>query len=155
MKVYFLGVTVAFLLSGCASGLQVDKISPIDTEDKTISLMNDTRWNIQIRRALLKEGFNVKRFSTVKELSVVTEQYKETYNLAEATYGLTVSPGPVVDWCLGGSAEKFSKFSLELTDLRTNQPVLFVEQGGWTDTCLGMFGNLFPDLAKAINENWN
>ena len=32
---------------------------------------------------------------------------------------------------------------------------MIVEQGGWTDTCVGLFGGLFDDLAEALKLNWN
>ncbi|MBO9484714.1 hypothetical protein [Salinisphaera sp. G21_0] len=142
------------LLTGCAAGLRVDQIAAIDSSQKDLVLMTGTRWDTKIRRELAKQGFRVKRFTSVKEIEVSNSNVKETFNLADARYGLTVIPGRPVDWCVGGRAIKFSDFSLEVTDLKTNDLVMIVEQGGWTDTCLGLYGDLFPDLAKALRANW-
>ncbi len=103
---------------------------------------------------MANQGFIVKKFSSLKEVQVEDGKRTETYNLAEARYGITVVPGDIVDWCLGGRAKKFGDFSLEVTDLKNNTIVLVVEQGGWTDTCVGLFGDLFPDLAAAMRSSW-
>ena len=141
-----------FTLTGCAARLQVDQISPIDSTQRDLVLLNETRWSTKIRRELAKQGFKVKRFASTKELEVSNKNVKETFNLANARYGLTVIPGNPVDWC--GRSIKYGDFSLEVTDLETNDIVLIVEQGGWTDRCLVMKGNLFPRLAKALRNNW-
>lgn len=142
------------VLTSCATPLAVYKISSIDSSQKTFALMNETRWNVKIRRSLAKHGFHVKRFSTLKEIEVDKGVRKETFNLAEVRYGITVVPGQIVDWCPGGRARKYADFTLEVTDLKTNEIVIIVEQGGWTDTCAGLFGGLFDDLAEALKLNW-
>jgi hypothetical protein len=147
-------VAVSFMLSGCAAGLRVDQISDVDSSEKVLVLMNETKWNVKLRRELAKQGFQVKRFTSLKEVEIKEGKRTETFNLAEARYGLTVVPGTIVDWCLGGRAKKFGDFAVEITDLRTNDLVMVVEQGGWSDTCMGLFGNLFPDIAKALRQHW-
>lgn len=151
-KVYIL---LIFFITGCASALKVDRISDIDPKEKTLVLMNETKWNVKIRRELLRQGFEVKRLYSVKDVEIKkTDKITEKFSMAEARYGLTVVPGSIVDWCIGGNAKKYADFTLEVTDLNSNSVVMIVEQGGWTDTCLGMFGDLFPALAKALKENW-
>lgn len=155
MRSVILIVVASLLLTGCAAGLRVDQITPIDTSEDVLVLMNETRWNVKLRRELAKQGFNIRRFSSLKEIEIEDGRRTETYNLAEARYGVTVVPGTIVDWCLGGRAKKFGDFAIEVTDLKTNELVIVIEQGGWSDTCMGMFGDLFPDLAKALRDNWN
>jgi len=154
MKKLIYIVVMSFLLSGCAAGLRVDQISDIDSNEKVLVLMNETRWNVKIRRELAKQGFQIKRFTSLKEIEVKDGKRTETFNLAEARYGITVVPGTIVDWCLGGRAKKFGDFTVEITDLRTNDLVMVVEQGGWSDNCLVLSGNLFPDIADALRQNW-
>lgn len=147
-------IVISALLIGCAAALRVDHISEVDPNENVIVIMNETRWNVKLRRELAIQGFQVKRFSTLKEIEVEDGNRTETFNLAEARYGITVVPGAVVDWCLGGRAKKFGDFAIEVSDIQTNELIMVIEKGGWSDTCLGMFGNLFPDIAKALRENW-
>ncbi|MCT4627953.1 hypothetical protein [Halodesulfovibrio sp.] len=147
-------IFMCLVLSGCAAGLRVDQLAPIDTSSNEVVILNNTQWNTKMRRALSKEGFHVKHFSALKEIELSNNQRKETFNLADARYGLTLTPGSTVDRCLGGGAVKFGDFSVEVTDLKTNEMVLVVEQGGWTDFCFPMEGTLFKDLAAAIKTNW-
>jgi hypothetical protein len=53
-----------------------------------------------------------------------------------------------------GRAKHFTEYNFELIDLRTNNTVLFITKGGWTDWCTGAPTfeptNLFDDLSKEL-----
>ncbi|GAB1235743.1 hypothetical protein UT5_21390 [Ferrigenium sp. UT5] len=42
--------------------------------------------------------------------------------------------GDIADWCLGNKNIK-ADFSLEVSDLKTNDVVMVIEKRGWTGAC--------------------
>jgi hypothetical protein len=157
-------MTMAMLLglSACASvnPLRVDKAaqaSPLT--DKNIVLINQTNYDLEIRRALTKVGFNVKKFAAVKERQMPEQGGTVTFNEAESRYGITQYPGRTVDFCLGFAGAtgnyKFKDFALEVADLKTNNVVLTISKGGWVIGCGMEDGSLFDELASALRSNWN
>lgn len=152
-------VIMSLGVAGCArtAPLTVDRIEdvpPIVATDKNVVLINHTQWDLDVRRALVKAGFNVKRFASVNETRVTGGDVSKTFNEAEARYGITQYPGGPVDWCIGAKAVKYEEFALEVADLRTNNVVFTVQKGGWTGDCGFSGGRLFEELAEALRENW-
>ena len=44
---------------------------------------------------------------------------------------------------------------IEVTDLVTNEVLLYIGKGGWTQDCgIGIEGTLFDDLAQALRKEW-
>ncbi len=144
---------------GCASNLNIERLSEdkIDTTNKDIIFLTSTRWDSQVRRALARYGFTLKKYASIRQIEAKTsDAITETHNEAEARYGISIYPGSIVDWCLVTPGQKFDLFTLEITDLRTNEVILVVEKGGWTHDCpLTTSGKLFPDLAKALSDEWH
>ncbi len=151
-------VLAVLLTTGCASPLSVERFSidAIDTRERTLTLLTSTRYDFEIRKALAREGFQVKKFtSRVKVEELVTPTKIEKYNESEARYGVSVYPGSKVDSCTINSGVKYGNFSLEITDMQSGDVILVIEQGGWTKNC-GPFrkGTLFSDLAGALRDVW-
>ncbi|MEZ9509763.1 hypothetical protein [Vibrio breoganii] len=143
------------LITGCASGLQANKFGTIDSDEKDIVIMNSTVWDSKIRIELMKQGFKVKRFSSVERVHVSDGNIGKSFNSAEARYGITVIPGPTVDRCLSASIYKYKDISIEVTDLQTNEVVFITSKGGWPEDCGVYSGNIFPELITEMKLNWN
>lgn len=146
------------LLSACASPLRVDNIANVSfaNEPKMISLITRTRYDADIRRALVKQGFKIKRFVSVKRIEdQVSEKRKEQYDQAEVKFALSVFPGQRVDYCIGPAADQLGRAVFELSNLSTNDIVLYVEGGGWTHPCGSFHTDLVWDkLSKALAKEW-
>lgn len=145
--------------SGCArtAPVTVDRTADalINPADKNVVLVNHTRWDVDVRKALTKAGFNVKRFASTVETQVTDGAVAKTFNEAEARYGITQYPGGEVDHCIGAKSIRYDEYTLEVADLRTNDVVMTVQKGGWTGDC-GSFsrGQLFDELSGALQANW-
>ena len=147
---------VAFLclLAACASvrPLSVDRSdgATIDSSNKTIALLNHTQSDVDLRRALTKAGFNVKKYVATSELEITHGDTLKRFNAADARYGITQYPGRIVDWGLGTGTLKYDAYSLEVSDLRTNDVVMTISEGGW----IGGSGTLIDELASSLASNW-
>lgn len=154
--------SLVLCLTGCARAvpLSVDRQSeiPLASAEKNIVLVNNTQYDLNLRRSLAKAGFNVKRFSSTKERERKSEGGTVTYSEAEARYGITQYQGGIVDYCVGlvGTTKnvKFNEYTLQIDDLRTNDVVMTISKGGWVQGCGFEGGNLFDELATALRENW-
>ncbi|MDP2804634.1 MAG: hypothetical protein Q8O24_01710 [Gallionellaceae bacterium] len=158
---------IILVLSGCASGLSVHKFSDskIDINDKTLVLLNDSPWATYLRLDLAKNGFKVKKFASRKSIrkNVVSEssegltEDESSYREAEARYGVTLTQIRTTDWCPFNENVK-ADFSLEVSDLKTNDVVLVIAKGNWTGVC-GPFSirskYLFEELSDELSKNWN
>ncbi len=152
------GLLTVFILSGCAAGLSVDRISDtrLDPKEKELVLLNNSRFDQQIKKELVKAGFRLKDMPTVKVLQKkVDENTVEQFNLAEAKYGLRQVPGMIIDRCIAGKALQFDEYTFEVVDLENNQTVMFVNKGGWTGPCFPSSGTLFQDLSQELANNWH
>lgn len=150
-------LTTILLLAGCAAPLTVDKVAEheIDKNNKNLVVLTNTRHMPDIRRALAKKGFKVKKFSSVRKIErTLSDTEKETFRQAEGRYGLDVYLGERVDYCIINDAIKYGRVTFEITDLRTNDVLLVVESGGWTKTCAYHPGDLWPDLAQGLADAW-
>lgn len=162
MKKACVWLFLILLIGGCmphASELTVERLSEdkIDAADKNIVFLTSTKWDSQLRRALAKYDFTLKRYASVKEIEErISGVRTETYDEAEARYGISIYLGDVIDWCVFSEGIMFSNFTLEITDLRTNEVIMVVEKGGWTHDCSTRGpGKLFPDLARALSDEWH
>ncbi|MEY8198570.1 MAG: hypothetical protein RPS47_04960 [Colwellia sp.] len=146
---------VSLFLFGCAAPLTVDKLQDFIPSSKIIVLLESTRFDVKIRKALAKQGFKTLKFSTLNR--VVSEgnegEIARLYNEAEARYGLTFYWEPL-DRCVVNASKKING-TFEISDLKTNEVLLIIEQGGWSDDCAYHEGTLFNDLAKSLRDNWN
>ncbi|PPR68297.1 MAG: hypothetical protein CFH02_01024 [Alphaproteobacteria bacterium MarineAlpha3_Bin1] len=128
--VSFCALFSVFTLTACSAPLKVTKIAnapSLSGQPKHLALMTGTAYDADIRRSLAQFGFKVVKFNSVK---------RDTSETAtEPRFGLSVQPGGTVDLCMVSSGVQLGKASFELSDLATNQTVLFVEAGGWTSPC--------------------
>jgi len=159
-------VFLTLATSGCASGLNVHKFqdAKIDPNDKTLVLLTESRWSTSFRLELAKYGFKIKKFVSTQNVrkNVVSEtssglvEDERSFREAEARYGVTLTQKSSVDWCPFNDNIK-ANFSLEVSDLKTNDVVLVIEKGNWTGVC-GPFSirskYIFEELAEELANNW-
>ena len=146
------------LLMGCAT-TSVDMIAPelIDKEDKNIVLLNSRDKYIRMfERELRKEGFKIKKFASVKNVGeLVSPVRSESYNSAEARYGIEVNYQVNAGrQCFGGGA-MFNYFIVELSDLRSNEIIMVREDSGYSEKCPPLSGKIFENAAKSVGSLWN
>ncbi len=146
----------AILLCSCAQPLVVEKSDDVQivSSEKNLLLINHTRWDVDIRRALTKAGFNVKKFASTKEVEVNRENISERFHKAEAKYGITQYPGGLVDRCILNKSIKFDEYAFEVSDLNTNDVIMTISKGGWTGDCGFHSGDLFDELSSSLADNW-
>ena len=155
MAKFIYALFVSLFLFGCAAPLTVDKLQDFTPSSKTIVLLESTKFDLEIRKALAKQGFKTMKFSTVNR--VVSEgkegEIARLHNEAEARYGLAFY-WEFLDRCVVNASKKING-TFEITDLKTNEVLLIIEQGGWSGDCAFHEGTLFNDLAKSLRESWN
>ncbi len=154
------------LLLGCASPLKIDQFGSLPISGITeIVLLNNNQFNSKVRRALTRHGFKVKARPSVVEITQKSDDIDVTYRLAEADYGIRhqgrlSGNNPCMT---NGNAFHFTEYEYELVDLSTNETLLFISKGGWTDWCTGsptiettdLFGDLAKELAGLIQPRNN
>jgi hypothetical protein len=158
MRLFPFLIAVALLTVGCSAPLRVDRMSEarIDSADKEIVLLNRSRWDADLIRALSRRGFNVKRFASTRVIEgPIAGERTERFREAAARYGITQYPGSQVDWCVLNNSVKIDRFTVEVSDLRTNKILMFVETGGWTGDCAYHSGSLFSELADVLAKEWH
>lgn len=60
----------------------------------------------------------------------------------------------MVDYCLTGWGVKLGRVAFELTDLASNETVLYVHAGGGTEACGARSELVWDKLATELAENW-
>jgi hypothetical protein len=103
-------------------------------------LLTPTRWDAKIIKYLRDAGF------------VVTPKDGPATG---ARYGLTVTPGERIDYCVLNDSEKLASIKYEISDLKTNEVVLTQVRGGWTGPCFVQWTEVFDELAEAIGSDWS
>jgi hypothetical protein len=160
MKKLIVLLAIMYLaVAGCKSEPEVQRLTvkSLDTSSKVLVLLTSTDWDSDIRRALGRQGFIVKKY-TIDETKGV--DIKETYKAAGARYGLGIYPGKIIDVCASNKdAMEFDNFRLELVDLETDEIVVVVEEGGWVTECFLASSwidrrPLFYKLATALASQW-
>lgn len=152
----FLLTMIIIIISGCGVALNVERINPklIDHSDKTLVFLDSHEWDMELQKALRKNGFSIKKFASQKIVQEkTTGTRKEIFREAGARYGLDYSYD-MGDYCFGGGA-LFRKFTVEISDLTTNDIILTVEKGGYSEGCPGANGTLFSDLARTLSNEWH
>jgi len=146
-----------FFIAGCAKPLTVERVgtASIDSKNKEIVLLDSTRWDFELKKSLIKNGFKVKNASTViSEIKKVNETTLQKYDVAETRYGINQHPGGIIDSCLVNKHVKYDSYVIEVIDIQTNETVLFIENGGWTGYCPMVSGSLFEEMAIELSNNW-
>jgi hypothetical protein len=150
-----LPIILVVVLSGCATSPSTVIVNEFKPDSKNIVLLNSTRWDKLLRMGLASEGFRVLKFSSLKNITIKEADKDISFNEAEARYGIELSWNRL-DHCLYNDAVKINAY-LEVTDLKTNEVLMYIDRGGWTKTCgmgLLMKGTLFTEIAKELNKHW-
>ncbi len=124
-------------------------------EPKTLALLTRTAYDADVRRYLSRRGFKVKRYATRKKIEEeVSSTRKEIFKEAETKYGLSVYPGNQVDYCVVSAGRQLGRAVFEVTDLTTNEVIIFAEAGGWTSPCAYHRDIVWDKLASALADQW-
>ena len=158
--VSFCALFSVFTLTACSAPLKVTKLADapsLSGQPKRLALMTGTAYDADIRLSLAQFGFKVVKFASIKHLERDTRKTtKELHNKAEIRFGLSVYPGRTVDRCITNSGVHLGRAAFELNDLQTNNTVLFVHAGGWTEVCGLHPGNetVWDKLAQGLAKNF-
>jgi hypothetical protein len=150
---------IFFLLLGCASPMKVEPITNPKSPVKELVILSSGRFDGEIRKALLRQGFKVKSIPSQGKRTnkSITSDYE--FNEAASRYGLRYHGDLSSNQCLtNGAAVNFSSFEFELIDIKENDTIVFVSKGGWTQQCTGSVipllsgttTTLFDDLAAEL-----
>ena len=149
--------TMLVFLGACSAPLQVDRMTDqsLAAEPKTLALLTRTAYDADVRRYLSRRGFKVKRYVARKKIEEeVSSTRKEIFKEAESKYGLSVYPGSQVDYCVVSDGRQLGRAVFEVSDLTTNEVILFVEAGGWTSPCAYHQDIVWDKLASALAKEW-
>lgn len=127
-----------------------------NSEPKNLVILTRTKYDPQIRMALVKSGFKVKKFSSTSSIEkALDKNTKKTIHQAEARFGLSVYPGEQRDRCLGNDGVGLTNTVFELSDLMTNDVLAYVEKSGWTHPCaMARVGIIWEELAAGLAKLW-
>ena len=145
-------------LTACSAPLKVTKLSGAPLlvgQPKNLALITGTEFDADVRISLAQYGFKVVKFASIKRIERDTsETTRETFNKAAARYGLSVYPGRMVDYCVVSSGIKMGRAAFGLSDLVTNETILFIHAGGWTEPCAYHTDIVWDKLAEGLAQNW-
>ncbi len=157
LKICF--VLLVITLTGCGAALTIDVMEELPgTKVQTVSLLSNGNYSMDIlvRRALIKNGFKVKSYVSTPNVGGTHYAFNEAASRFVLRHGGLLSGN---NPCMtNGRAKHFSEYNFELIDLRTNNTVLFITKGGWSDWCTGaptfeptdLFDDLSKELAKLL-----
>jgi len=151
-------LSLALLTAACSSPLKVTKLDDtqsISKQPKVLSLLTKTEYDADIRIALAQHGFKTKKYaSTKKVFKDVNPTTSESYRKASTRFGLSVYPGRIVDFCTINSGVQLGRATFEVSDLSTNESLLFIQAGGWTEACAYHNDIVWDKLSNALANNW-
>jgi hypothetical protein len=152
-------LSCVLIIAACSSPLQIRtlKATSFEQQPKILALLNGTEFDPDVRQSLAMVGFKTVKFASIKRLELDTSPTtRESFDKAETRFGLTVYPGRVVDWCITNGGLQLGRAAFELSDLKTNETILFVRAGGWTEIC-GLHagdGTVWDKLAEGLLGVW-
>ncbi len=152
-RALFKALVVITLISGCAKPLEVTQIREIEDKTRIFALIGTSTYDKDIVIAFAKRGLKIKRFSSVRTVTEISEKLYVKHSLTEARYGISLSWTRPMDVCLGNSGVKID-VSVEISDLNTNEIVMYIEKGGWTQLCGLRTSLVFDGIAEAVNKLW-
>ena len=157
-RMFLLPILVLSLaVSACSAPTKVTKMQDISFAGlpKKLALLTGTEYDPDIRLALAQYGFKVVKFSSVRKVERDTSATsRESFSQAATRFGLSVYPGRMFDYCLTSSGILLGRIAFELTDLASNETVLYVHAGGWTEACGARNELVWDKLATKLAENW-
>lgn len=122
------------LAPGCSALLAPKREAP------TLVLQQRSGWDAQVQRSLAKLGFKVVE--------------KDDPAAADARYGLAVSFGPRLDYCLANEHEKYARVTYEVSDVKTRTVIASAQKPGWTGPCIIRWPTVFDELAEELAAVW-
>lgn len=112
-------------------------------------MLSKSRWDINLRLALAKKHFTVLKFASqatvIKDNDTKTET--EIFDRAEARYAITAYYEQIDEMMIADKKEKELNITLEVSDIKSNEVVLVIRKGGWSD-------RVFDELADELRKNW-
>ena len=108
---------------------------------------------IALEGALAEQGFTFKRYMNRDRATEPVGQVKSGENLTDNTrYALEVTPD-IFDRCAGGGFQ-FKSLKVSVVDRQTNELMLRTTATGRSEKCPPTSGDIFHEIAKAINDAW-
>lgn len=148
---FILGILFFF---GCASNLKTRVYdSSFVPENKNLIFLSGSDYNSDLRSELTSLGFTVHRFASQAMITEKSQTRDLTYNQAEAKYGVEITKIRHLNTCIVSSSEKIN-VTVEITDILSNEVILSISKGGWTEDCGIYRGGVLKDLAEEINKHW-
>jgi hypothetical protein len=152
---------LVLMLAGCVKEMEVVKIDNRVSNGISVIILNTSRLDNQLRRALTARGFNVPASASINTVTNKSASQDVTFNQAEARYGIRhsgvlSSNNPCFT---NGKSWQFTEYTLEVIDLKANQTKMLISKGGRTASCPGSFvdliqtTDLFGDLADELQKN--
>jgi hypothetical protein len=125
---------------GCAKDPDQLAREQAERAERTWVILTPTRWDAKIIKYLRDAGF------------VVTPKDRPA---PDARYGLTVTAGTRLDYCVLNDSEKLANVTYEISDLQTKDVVLTERRTGWTGPCFVQWTEVFDELAEAVRAGWS
>ena len=155
MRKKYISILLTLLMVGCSAPISVTQLDTLDVDSRIFVLLNSGQYDSRLRIALAKYGFKLK-FNPSTNVVTSTEEsqfHSDAFFPSNLRYGLRFSYQKDIK-CLWNS-EWLIHGVIEVTDLSKNDVVLIIEKGGMTGSCKDLRDQVFPELAKALNEVWN
>lgn len=143
---------MVMLLSACATSQSVVKLSEFIPESNEFVLLSSSPWDTKLRVELAKNNLKVLKFSSQYQVIERGLGSTRVYNESGARYGLTLT-WVGIDQCIQNSTRVIDA-TLEVSDLRTNEVLLVIEDGGFTGRCGFPRKMVFAELAEALANVW-
>ena len=142
----------------CSKNLKIEKIGIVPTGITSLVILNNDAYHVrQVRKSLIRRGFNIRPQASVVKITEKSETKDVQYNKSEEIYDVRISflPSTNNPCSTNRGATHFNEVDFELIDLQTNRTLVFVSKGGRNETCPGSLvivstNTLFDDLASEL-----
>lgn len=135
--------SLPFVIPRFSEPLSVWQSEYFEPSSKTLVSKDRSQYDSRLRRSLGKYGFEVQSAVPKK---TTPKQGQEGYGL-KFTYHRQQKCMWNNEWQIHGV--------YEISDLKTDEVMVVLEKGGVTGPCKDLRDQVFPELAKALNEVWN
>lgn len=151
--ILFISATLVGCIRLSNSKIDVQKLGKIDSHNKNITMLNTTGFTPDLIQALAVYGFKIKPVPIqYTEEAKIGKNKIIAFNKASARYGLTTYVRTTSMRCVF-SENEVVKATLTVTDLRTGDVVLTIEQEGADGPCPPM-KSIWGGLAESLAKNW-
>lgn len=158
LKTITLLLFIPLILTGCIRltnyPVNVHHTGKINATDRKIALLNSSVFTPDLITALASQGFKVVPIAgRYYETDQINRNKRISFNHASARYGLTLYAQSTAMRCVFSDNEMI-KATLTVTDLRTGEVVLILNQEGADGSCPPI-PPIWDGLAKKLAGNWN